>query len=404
MIDFPASPNIGDTFTSGGLSWRWDGAKWAATGGAGTYLPLAGGAMSGAMTVQSPAAPTQPATKAYVDALSAEYSLGSNRIINGDCRIDQRNNGAAVTPLNGQYIIDRWTCFLTQASKFTAGRGGGTVTYGFPYSLTVTSSSAYFAVATDVFGITQTIEADMIPDCCFGFAFAQPITISFWWLSTLNGTFSGGLRNYPGPITRSYPFSFNYTGNGSWQFFTITIPGDVTGTWNLSSASGCMSLAFDLGSGANYRAPAGVWANGNFTGVNGAVSLLATNAAYIRVTGVKLEVGSVATSFNRQSLAKTLDDCRRYYQQLGGFGGGTIGIQGYASVAGAIFSHTIGYQAMRAPPTTAVVGTFSSGNTGTVNMYASLQQMLLQVNPPAIGGFSYYNANASSYISLTAEL
>ena len=63
MIDFPASPNIGDTFTSGGLSWQWDGAKWAATGGAGTYLPLAGGAMSGAMAVPPPAAPMQPATK-----------------------------------------------------------------------------------------------------------------------------------------------------------------------------------------------------------------------------------------------------------------------------------------------------------------------------------------------------
>ena len=32
------------------------------------------------------------------------------------------------------------------------------------------------------------------------------------------------------------------------------------------------------------------------------------------VTGVKLEIGSVATPFNRQSLAKSMADCQRYYQ------------------------------------------------------------------------------------------
>ena len=123
------------------------------------------------------------------------------------------------------------------------------------------------------------------------------------------------------------------------------------------------------------------------------------------LTRVKLEIGSVATPFNRQSLAKSLNDCRRYYQQLGGFGGGTVGMQGYASVAGGVtFSHTIGYQSMRAAPTTAVVGTFTTNNAGTANMYASLQQMLLQVNPPAVGVFNYYNANATSFISLTAEI
>ena len=32
------------------------------------------------------------------------------------------------------------------------------------------------------------------------------------------------------------------------------------------------------------------------------------------LTGVKLEIGSVATPFNRQSLAKSMADCQRYYQ------------------------------------------------------------------------------------------
>ena len=50
-------------------------------------------------------------------------------------------------------------------------------------------------------------------------------------------------------------------------------------------------------------------------GVTGAVSLVATNGATFSVTGVKLEIGSVTTPFNRQSLTKSMADCQRYYQQ-----------------------------------------------------------------------------------------
>ena len=32
------------------------------------------------------------------------------------------------------------------------------------------------------------------------------------------------------------------------------------------------------------------------------------------MTGVKLEIGSVATPFNRQSPAKSMADCQRYYR------------------------------------------------------------------------------------------
>ena len=33
---------------------------------------------------------------------------------------------------------------------------------------------------------------------------------------------------------------------------------------------------------------------------------------------VKFEIGSVATPFNRQSLAKSMADCQRYWQQVRG--------------------------------------------------------------------------------------
>ena len=49
---------------------------------------------------------------------------------------------------------------------------------------------------------------------------------------------------------------------------------------------------------------------------NGSTNLIATNGAVLWITGVKLEVGSVATPFNRQSLAKSMADCQRYFQVL----------------------------------------------------------------------------------------
>ena len=80
---------------------------------------------------------------------------------------------------------------------------------------------------------------------------------------------------------------------------------------------GCI-VRFDLGSGATYRGPAGAWAAANYVGATGSVNVVATNGATFYVTGVKLEIGSVATPFNRQSLAKSMADCQRYYQVLDG--------------------------------------------------------------------------------------
>ena len=53
-------------------------------------------------------------------------------------------------------------------------------------------------------------------------------------------------------------------------------------------------------------------------GATGTASIVATNGAGFYVTGVKLEIGSVATPYNRQSLAKSMADCQRYYQKARG--------------------------------------------------------------------------------------
>jgi hypothetical protein len=83
-----------------------------------------------------------------------------NRIINGAMVIDQRNAGASVTPVNGQYLVDRFYFSPSQASKFTSQQNAGSVTppVGFSNYLGFTVASAVTIGASDFFFFAQPIE------------------------------------------------------------------------------------------------------------------------------------------------------------------------------------------------------------------------------------------------------
>jgi len=271
---------------------------------------------AGTGTVQAPtAAPGTATTQIATTAFVAAAVIGDNRIINGDMRIDQRNNGVAGSAINS-YTADRWYFQGTQTGKGTWQRSGNTsnAVNGLYNFLTFASSSAYAVVAADVFNFQQRIEADQIADFAWGTANAQPVTLSFWAASTLTGTFGGAISTGSG-ATRSYPFTYSIPVASTWARIVITIPGDTAAGWTMNGNTEGARLFFDLGTGSTFRAPAGAWAAGNYTGANGTVSVVGTNGATFSLTGVKLEVGSVATPFNRQSMAKSQADCERYYQR-----------------------------------------------------------------------------------------
>ena len=248
-----------------------------------------------------------------INALSAPQAIGDNRIINGDMRIDQRNGGTGGTAVG--YTVDRWQYASNQTAKgtWTQNPNSPVAPGGFPYGLAFTSSSAFTSATTDFFQFSQSIEADMISDFQWGTASAQPVTLSFLAYVSKTGTYSGCLGNYAG--TRNYPFTFSIPTANTWTKIVITIPGDTTGAWVLAGNAGGAVLHFDLGSGSNFRAAANAWTSSQAVGATGSASVVATNGAYLLLTGVKLEIGSVATPFNRQSLAKSMADCQRYYQQ-----------------------------------------------------------------------------------------
>ena len=188
------------------------------------YAPLASPALTGNPTAPTPTTgdnDTSVATTAFVTtAIAAQpVPLGDNRIINGDMRIDQRNNGASGTA-TGTYTVDRWFYAASQATKVTWGRAGpfapasDIAAAGFRYALGGTSSSAYTPLATESFRFAQTVEADMVSDFAWGTSNAQPVTLSFWATSSLAGIFSGSLCN--DTALRSYPFSFSLPTANLW--------------------------------------------------------------------------------------------------------------------------------------------------------------------------------------------
>jgi hypothetical protein len=322
-------------------------------------------------------------------------SFMRNRIINGAMVIDQRNAGSAVTPTNGQYTLDRWGFYVTQASKLTTQQNASSVTppAGFTNYLGVTSSSAYSITSTDFFLLQQVIEAYNIADLGFGTANAKTITISFWARSSLTGTFGAVLSN-GNASSRNYAFTYSIPVANTWTYITQTIPGDTSGTYNTTNTGG-LTLIFGLGVGSAQSGATGSWSSSVFYGATGATSVVGTNGATFYLTGVQLEIGTSATPFERRLYNQELANCQRYYEEL------TYGnpAGGYIITAGS-WSTTQGEGVLRfgvikrATPTMATSGTISI----TKMSAAPVTGLTALFDNPSIYSCLLYNNSASGLV------
>jgi hypothetical protein len=249
---------------------------------------------------------------------ASSASTMKNRIINGAMVIDQRNAGASVTPTTSGswFATDRFAIQVSQNSKLIAQQNAGSVTppAGFTNYLGFTSNSAYSVVSSDYFVVQQRIEGYNTADLAWGTANAKPVTLSFWAYSSLTATFGGSIQNNAG--NRCYVFSYTITSVNTWQFISITIPGDTSGTWLTNNNIG-INAYWSLGSGSANSGTAGSWSGTSYLSSTGAVSVVGTNGATLYITGVQLEVGSAATSFDFRHYEQELALCQRYYALFG---------------------------------------------------------------------------------------
>jgi hypothetical protein len=329
--------------------------------GAGVVTSASNVAISGAgitaNTVANSAFQTG-SVESYLRGANLDFGM-RNRIINGAMVIDQRNAGASVTATTaGLYTLDRWVTTASQNSKFSVQQNAGSITppAGFTNYLGATSLSAYSVGSTENFEIQQRIEGFNTADLGWGTANAKTVTLSFQVYSSLTGTFGGFICN--AATNYSYVFSYSIPVANTWTQISVTIAGPTAGTW-LGATNGVgVWLGFSLGAGSTTVTTAGSWNASLYRGVSGQQQVVGTNGATWYITGVQLEVGTQATSFEYRQYGNELQLCQRYYNKMN--------LQTYTGFVGWADSTTEFIAMVSFPVTMRTDATFTSTGAGAV--------------------------------------
>jgi len=321
---------IGTTLTTA-ADWDWDYISTTTITGTGANVlgtsptitsptlvtPALGTPASGVLT-NCTGLPTSALTGSISEAnggtgTTTGYYGFKNRIINGAMVIDQRRAGASYTVASGNnYVLDRYYSSASVSSKFTIQQST-TAPTGYINSMLATSSSAYTVGAGEAFGMRQSIEGLNVSDLAWGTANAVTVTLSFWVRSSLTGTFGGSIFN--SAADRSYVFSYTISAANTFEYKTITITGDTSGTWLTTNGIGVV-VSFSVGTGSTLSNTAGAWYTGTYLAPTSSTSVVGTNGATFYITGVQLEKGSTATSFDYRPYGTELALCQRYYYKV----------------------------------------------------------------------------------------
>jgi hypothetical protein len=241
------------------------------------------------------------------------FAAGKNKIINGDMAIAQRSTSVAgITADTTYYTVDRFITRLINQGTFTQSQESDGPA-GFSKSLKMLCTTADASpTGGDRIGITQRIEAANLQSLAYGTASAKTVTVSFWVKSNLTGTYILEMFNLGAAKQCSNPYTIS-TAN-TWERKTIVIAGDTA-----TAISGDFTdLIFWLGAGSDYTTGTlqNTWAaNSNSNRAVGQVNLAGTVNNYWQVTGIQMEIGSVATDFQTATgtLQGELSACQRYF-------------------------------------------------------------------------------------------
>ena len=403
MLDFPASPSVGQKYPASPLAgiptYTWDGEKWTTQGGSivsaspGTLLPLmdAKPALVGVSTNFSREDHVHPVdtSRAPFDAMAY-----SGLQINGAMEVSQEFGASGVTVPNGtaKYVIDGWVVGSSGVQS-TTGITGALTPPSYTKSLQVAVPTANASPAAgDFCYVGQLIEGYRVAKLNWGTANAQPITLAFWVFASRTGLYGGAISNGAG--NRSYPFTFTVNAISTWEYKTIIIPGDTTGTWTKDNTSG-MAVRFSLMAGSSFSGAAGVWAGSLYFSATGCINGIAANTDTLLVTGVIVLPGNEAPSAARSPFVmrpydQELAVCRRYYRRIGGQAVADVRIGGYATTsAGIAFSFPL-EPVMRAAPTATTFGTFTNTNNAGSSLLPSASAFSWQITAIATGMLESY--------------
>jgi hypothetical protein len=271
-------------------------------------------------------APQATAANAYrnlqVNSGGTAYELcgpivsNRNKIINGAMRINQEyGSGSVISAVDGVYFMDGFRSGTANSPAQISATRSTTVptAQGFTHSMSLTVSSANASRdAADRQVVAQRIEGLSVADWLIGTSSAKQVTLSFWVRSSVTGTYYVYFKN--SAANRSYVAAYTINSANTWEFETVTLTLDTSGTWLTDTGIG-LEVGWDLGSGSNFNTTAGAWQAGDFTNAAGSANWAGTGSATFFLTGVQLELGPVATPFEFKDMQSDLDSCERYYEK-----------------------------------------------------------------------------------------
>ena len=248
--------------------------------------------------------------------VSWSHRAQDNPIINGSMEVWQ-DGTTFVSIANGEYAAAQWfrrtsgvgTVTLLQATTVPTVAQAGVL---FNYSLQSSVGTIDASIAAgDLYATVQRIEGYNWRH------FAQrQFTLSFWVRSYKTGVHCVAFRNNStGTPDRSYVEEYTVNAINTWEYKTITVSASPSaGTWNYTTGAG-LEIAFVQAVGSTFHTTPGAWQTGNFYGTASQVNAMDTNSQDFIITGVKLELGSVATPIRFRSFQEELDLCERYFQK-----------------------------------------------------------------------------------------
>jgi hypothetical protein len=316
-----------------------------------------------------------------------------NLIINGAMQVAQRGTSATLT--TGKFTLDRFKTQTVHMDELV-----GTMTQdsdapnGFSSSLKITTTTAETSIESNEYlYITQIIEAQDLQHLAFGTSDAKPITLSFWIKSSQTGVFGVSLYTQDNTGIANSTYTINTA--STWEYKTITFTGDTSRAINNDNGVG-MYVNFHLAAGSNFTSGITdesfeVYTDAKWAGGHVQNGVITTASATWQITGVQLEVGSVATPFEHRSYGEELALCQRYAVMFGDSGAPYSFYGSGAAYSTTNVSVSIPLPVpMRAVPTVSFPGSgdvkFYRGSTGHITALSNLTGG----NPEATTEFGAY--------------
>jgi len=338
-----------------------------------------------------------------------------NLVMNGDFRIAQR--GSSFSPLpTGDYAADRWNWQYNTFSGAVDSSISTDTPDIFGSSLKLDCTTADASVAASNFVLLRTHwEGQDVQQLAYGTSNARSVTISFWIKSTKTGTFNVSLYN--NDATYSYIVDVTINSASTWEKKTITIAGDTANGFD-NDNNRSLSLYFTFSAGTDYQGTSDSWISGFKIASSNIDNFFDSTSNEIYLTGIQMEIGTVATDFEVRPIAEELALCQRYYYRLVNGNAENIGI-GYYYQSTTMICVVFFPTQMRAVPTmTNSSGTnyyriVRDGSSDYFNAFTSTNDMTTKqtalacnsgVSGTAGQAGRVATANANAYIEFDAEL